>query len=169
MLLRIEQGKGRKDRYVMLSPRLRDVLRCYYRAARPEKEFLFPSWSQSRHLTASSVSVACRDAWRRCGLTKRITAHTLRHSFATHLLENGTDTRIIQALLGHSRIETTAHYTQVAAHLVARTASPLDALVPLPKAKAPTNVKAKAKTKAKAEPKTPWKKTLVPRGKKEEK
>lgn len=159
MLLRIEEGKGRKDRYVMLSPRLLDVLRSYYRAARPEKEFLFPSWSQSRHLTTSSLSVACRDAARRCGLTKRITAHTLRHSFATHLLENGTDTRIIQALLGHSRIETTAHYAQVAAHLVARTQSPLDALVP------PSKTKATAKPKA--EPKTPWKKTLVRRPKKQ--
>lgn len=98
MLLRIEEGKGRKDRYVMLSPRLLDVLRSYYRAARPEKEFLFPSWSQSRHLTVTAVSTACRDAALRCGLTKRVTAHTLRHSFATHLLENGTDTRIIQAL-----------------------------------------------------------------------
>ncbi|MEO6759247.1 MAG: site-specific integrase [Saprospiraceae bacterium] len=137
-----------------------DVLRRYYRAARPEKEFLFPSWSQSRHLTASSVSVACRDTARCCGLTKRITARTLRHSFATHLLENDTDTRIIQALLGHSSIETTVHYTQVAAHLVARTQSPLDALTVPPKAK--------AKAQSKAEPKTPWQKTLVRRRKKKE-
>jgi len=157
MLLRIEEGKGRKDRYVMLSPRLLDVLRSYYRAARPDGNYLFPSWSRSRHLTVTSVSFACRDAWRRCGLTKRVTAHTLRHSFATHLLENGTDTRIIQALLGHSRIETTAHYTQVAAHLVARTQSPLDALAPLPKGKAKAKVKSTA----------PFKKTLVPRPKKE--
>jgi integrase/recombinase XerD len=163
MLLRIEEGKGRKDRYVMLSPRLLEVLRSYFRAARPEKEFLFPSWSQSRHLTAGSVSTACRDAWRRCGLTKRVTAHTLRHSFATHLLENGTDTRLIQALLGHSRIETTAHYTQVAAHLVARTASPLDALVAPPKAKPPAASKPKAA--ASSPLKTPWKKTLAPRPK----
>ncbi len=167
MLLRVEEGKGRKDRYVMLSPRLLDVLRSYFRAARPEKEFLFPSWSQSRHLTASSVSTACRDAWRRCGLTKRITAHTLRHSFATHLLENGTDTRIIQALLGHSRIETTAHYTQVAAHLVARTASPLDALVPPPKAKPKADAKPKPESASK--PKTQWKKTLAPRSKRPQK
>ena len=159
MLLRIEEGKGRKDRYVMLSPRLLDVLRSYYRAARPEKEFLFPSWSQSRHLTVTAVSTACRDAALRCGLTKRVTAHTLRHSFATHLLENGTDTRIIQALLGHSRIETTAHYTQVAAHLVARTQSPLDTLAPPPKAKA----------KPKADPQIPRKKTLVARPKKQKK
>jgi integrase/recombinase XerD len=127
MLLRVEEGKGRKDRYVMLSKRLLAVLRCYWRAARP-KDYLFPSWLQGRHLTSGALSVACRDASQRCGLAKRITAHTLRHSFATHLLENGTDTRVIQVLLGHSRIDTTARYTQVAAHVVAGTPSPLDAL-----------------------------------------
>jgi integrase/recombinase XerD len=129
-LIRDEEGKGRKDRYVMLSDRLRDVLRCYFRAARP-RGWMFPSWRKNHHLTMSSLSQACRDASRRCGLNKRITAHTLRHSFATHLLENGTDTRVIQVLLGHSRIETTARYTQVAAHVVAGTPSPLDRLVKL--------------------------------------
>jgi integrase/recombinase XerD len=129
-LIRVEEGKGRKDRYVMLSDRLRDVLRCYFRAARP-RGWMFPSWRKNHHLTMSSLSQACRDASRRCGLNKRITAHTLRHSFATHLLENGTDTRVIQVLLGHSRIETTARYTQVAAHVVAGTPSPLDRLVKL--------------------------------------
>ena len=74
------------------------------------------------------MSRACRDASRQCGLSKRITAHTLRHSFATHLLENGTDTRVIQALLGHRRIDTTARYTRVAAQVVAGTPRPLDAL-----------------------------------------
>jgi integrase/recombinase XerD len=132
-LIRVEQGKGRKDRYVMLSDRLRDVLRCYFRAARPRGEWMFPSWREGRHLTVSSLSQACRDASGRCGLHKRITAHTLRHSFATHLLENGTDTRVIQVLLGHSRIDTTARYTQVAAHVVAGTPSPLDRLVRSPK------------------------------------
>jgi site-specific recombinase XerD len=131
-LIRVEEGKGRKDRYVMLSDRLRDVLRCYFRAARP-LEWMFPSWREGRHLTVSSLSQACRDASRRCGLSKRITAHTLRHSFATHLLENGTDTRVIQVLLGHSRIDTTARYTQVSAHVVAGTPSPLDRLVRNPK------------------------------------
>jgi len=132
MLLRIEQGKGRKDRYVMLSPRLLAVLRCYYRAVRPA-EYMFPSWRPHQHITVSSLSQACRDAAQKSGLPKRITAHTLRHSFATHLLENGTDTRVIQALLGHSRIDTTARYTQVAAHVVAGTPSPLDALPLQPK------------------------------------
>lgn len=127
MLLRVEQGKGHKDRYTMLSPRLLEVLRVYWRAARP-KDYLFPSWRTGRHLTASSLQQACRDAWRRSGLRKRVTAHTLRHSFATHLLENGTDVRIIQALLGHSRIDTTAHYTAVTPQLVAAALSPLDRL-----------------------------------------
>jgi site-specific recombinase XerD len=132
MLIRIEQGKGRKDRYVMLSPRLLAVLRCYYRAARP-RDFLFPSWRPGRHIGVNSLSQACRDARQRSGITKNITAHTLRHSFATHLLESGTDTRVIQALLGHSRIDTTARYTYVSAHVVAGTPSPLDTLVRQPK------------------------------------
>lgn len=151
MMLRIEEAKGRKDRYVMLSPRLLEVLRSYWRAARPET-FLFPSWSQSRHLTTSALSVACRDASERCGFTKRITAHTLRHSFATHLLENGTDTRVIQVLLGHSRIDTTARYTQVSAGVIARTPSPLDSLVP----------PLKPKAKPTAKPQEAFRKTLAP-------
>jgi integrase/recombinase XerD len=130
MLLRVEQGKGRKDRYAMLSPRLLAVLRCYYRAARPDREsWLFPSWRTKHHITSGSVSQACRDAAQQSGLSKRVTAHILRHSFATHLLEQGTDTRVIQVLLGHSRIDTTARYTRVSAQVIAATASPLDALV----------------------------------------
>jgi len=97
MRIRVEQGKGGKDRYVMLSPRLLAVLRVYWRAARPGTGWLFPSWRTGRHMTSHALSQACRA----CGLTKRVTAHTLRHSFATHLLENGTDTRVIQVLLGH--------------------------------------------------------------------
>ena len=142
MLLRIEQGKGQKDRYVMLSPRLLAVLRCYYRAARPDKDgWLFPSWRTKHHLTSGALSQACRDASKQSGLTKRVTAHLLRHSFATHLLEQGTDTRVIQVLLGHSRIDTTARYTQVSAQVIAGTASPLDALVQKPKATKPATSK----------------------------
>jgi integrase/recombinase XerD len=127
MLIRVVQGKGRKDRYVMLSPRLLQVLRSWWRSARP-KDWLFPSWRQDRHLSAGSLSQACRDASEQCGLAKRITAHMLRHSFATHLLEGGTDTRVIQVLLGHSRIDTTARYALVSSHLIAATPSPLDKL-----------------------------------------
>jgi len=123
MLIRVEQGKGRKDRYALLSPRLLAVLRAYFRAMRPRGEYLFPSWRQGLHLSAGALSQACRDAARLSGIPKRITAHTLRHSFAA-----GTDTRVIQALLGHSRIETTARYTRVSKTLLAATRGPLDAL-----------------------------------------
>jgi site-specific recombinase XerD len=134
MLIRVEQGKGKKDRYVMLSPRLLCVLRRYWRAAKP-RVWMFPSWRENRHVTPTSLSNACREASKQCGLAKRITAHTLRHSFATHLLENGTDTRVIQVLLGHSRIDTTARYTRVAATVIAGTPSPLDSLGVKPKPK----------------------------------
>ena len=127
MLLRVREGKGRKDRYVMLSPRLLTVLRSYWRAAQP-RDYLFPSWRTDRHITAGSLSGACTLAAQQSGIGKRITAHTLRHSFATHLLEGGTDIRVIQVLLGHSRIDTTARYTRVASHLIAATPSPLDKL-----------------------------------------
>ena len=133
-LIRIVQGKGKKDRYVMLSPRLLAVLRAYYRAERPQ-EHLFPTWRRGHHLTSSALAFACRNAAKNSGIPKRITAHTLRHSFATHLLESGTDTRVIQVLLGHSRIETTARYIRVGAQVIAGTPSPLDALAPQPKRK----------------------------------
>jgi integrase/recombinase XerD len=135
-LIRIVEGKGKKDRYAMLSPRLLAVLRSYWRATRPAKDdYLFPSWRQGRHMTASALACACRNAAKNSGLPKRVTAHMLRHSFATHLLEGGTDTRVIQVLLGHSRIETTARYTRVGAQVIAGTPSPLDALAPKPKTK----------------------------------
>jgi integrase/recombinase XerD len=133
MLLRVEKGKGGKDRYAMLSARLLEVLRRYFRAAfRPKSfehgDYLFPSWRRNRHLTPASLQLACREATARAGIRKRVTVHTLRHSFGTHLLENGTDIRIIQVLLGHSRIDTTARYTRVGPQVVAATVSPLDNL-----------------------------------------
>jgi integrase/recombinase XerD len=127
-LLRIEQGKGQKDRYAMLSPRLLEVLRRYYRAVRPQGDYLFPSWKKDHHLSGTALQLACREAALRAGIHKRVTVHTLRHSFATHLLENGADIRIIQVLLGHTRIDTTARYTAVSPQVVAGTVSPLDAL-----------------------------------------
>jgi integrase/recombinase XerD len=128
MLLRVQQGKGQKDRYAMLSPRLLDVLRRYFRAIRPPGDYLFPSWRKEYHLSTASLQLACREAALRAGIRKRVTVHTLRHSFATHLLENGTDIRIIQVLLGHSRIDTTARYAAVSPQVVAATVSPLDAM-----------------------------------------
>ena len=126
-LIRVEQGKGQKDRYAMLSERLLMVLRRYWRAFRPEL-YLFPSWKQDRHMCAGSLQLACREAAALAGLRKKVTVHGLRHAFATHLLESGTDLRVIQVLLGHSQIDTTARYTRVSPEIVAGTVSPLDRL-----------------------------------------
>jgi site-specific recombinase XerD len=126
-LIRVEQGKGQKDRYAMLSDRLLIVLRRYWKAFRPTN-YLFPSWKQDRHMSAGSLQLACREAAAHAGLRKKVTVHGLRHAFATHLLENGTDLRVIQVLLGHSQIDTTARYTRVSPQIVAGTMSPLDRL-----------------------------------------
>jgi integrase/recombinase XerD len=137
MLIRVEHGKGGKDRYAMLSPCLLEVLRGYFRLLRPVGPWLFPSWRPHLHLTAGAVRTACREAWKRSGLSKRVTPHMLRHSFATHLLERGVDTRVIQALLGHSRIDTTARYVAVSPATISATASPLDQLLKPSKSKRP--------------------------------
>jgi len=131
MVLRVRQGKGRRDRYVMLSPRLLALLRAYWKAARPT-EWLFPGDIPGRPLTASTVYRVCVQAARDAGLGKHVTVHTLRHSFATHLLESGTDIRTIQVLLGHRNLKTTAVYTHVSPVAVEATRSPLDRLGPLP-------------------------------------
>jgi site-specific recombinase XerD len=131
MVLRIRQAKGRRDRYVMLSPRLLALLREYWKAARPT-EWLFPGDIPGRPLTASTVHRVCVQAARDAGLGKHVTVHTLRHSFATHLLEAGTDIRTIQVLLGHRNLKTTAVYTHVSPLAVETTSSPLDRLGPLP-------------------------------------
>ena len=111
-MIRVEQGKGGKDRYVMLSPQLLRILRTYWRLARP-KQWLFPGRDDERPIVPKVLHAACRSACAAAGLSKRVTVHTLRHSFATHLLESGTDIRIIQVLLGHANISSTARYTRV--------------------------------------------------------
>lgn len=128
MLIRVEQGKGAKDRYVPLSPRMLGMLREYFRKQRPQGPWLFPAIKPSRHISASTIQQVCRESTQLAGIDKRITAHTLRHSFATHLLENGEDIRVIQVLLGHRRIDTTARYTAVTPKRLSATVSPLDNL-----------------------------------------
>jgi integrase/recombinase XerD len=127
MVIRVEHGKGGKDRYVMLSAQLLKILRLYWRLSRP-KDWLFPGREESRPIDVQVLYAACRAAGKAAGLGKRVTVHTLRHSFATHLLENGTDIRIIQVLLGHNNLATTARYTQVSRKIIAQTPSPLDRL-----------------------------------------
>jgi site-specific recombinase XerD len=127
MLIRVEQGKGRKDRFVMLSPRLLLLLRDYWKYVRPTS-WLFPGRTLDRHISVATVSVVCQKAARKSRLQKRVTVHTLRHSFATHLLEAGTDLRTIQMLLGHRSLNSTALYTQVSANTLTATGSPLDLL-----------------------------------------
>jgi integrase/recombinase XerD len=141
MLIHVRQGKGRKDREVVLSPRLLDELRDYWRRANPQpRTYLFPGRGphQSVDVPVQSKSVfdAVRQAAKRAGLNKHVHPHTLRHSFATHLLESGTDLHTIQLLLGHADLRTTSRYLHLSArHL--RAASPLDSLTfnPVPKPK----------------------------------
>ena len=127
MLIQVRHGKGAKDRTVMLSAQLLAILRTYWRLARP-KEWLFPGRDEGKPIDVQVLHAACRSATKAAGLAKRITVHTLRHSFATHLLESGVDIRIIQVLLGHNSLSTTARYTQVATTTIAKTQSPLDRL-----------------------------------------
>src|SRR5271167_303395 len=129
MVIRVEQGKGGKDRYVMLSAQLLGILRTYWRLARPA-HWLFPGRDPEHPIHPVVLHAACRSACAASGIGKRVTVHTLRHSFATHLLESGTDIRIIQALLGHRNVNTTARYAQVATSTIGGTASPLDRLRP---------------------------------------
>jgi integrase/recombinase XerD len=127
MVIRVEQGKGGRDRYVMLSLQLLDILRAYWRLARPQ-HWLFPRQDGVHPIHPTTLNAACRSACAAAELGKRVTVHTLRHSFATHLLESGTDIRIIQALLGHRNVNTTARYAQVATSTIRGTPSPLDHL-----------------------------------------
>jgi len=127
MVIHVRRGKGQKDRYAMLSPRLLEILRAYWKAARPA-DFLFPGAVPEQPITTGSVRRVCYRARRAAGLAKHVTVHTLRHSFATHLLEAGTDLRTIQVLLGHRSFSTTARYVHVATASLPSTRSPLDRL-----------------------------------------
>jgi site-specific recombinase XerD len=130
MVLRVEQGKGMKDRYVMLSLKLLEILREWWRVERPQ-HWLFPGDTPGQHITRYAVEDACRKAQHTCKIPKPITPHSLRHAFAVHLLEQGTDVRTIQLLLGHRSLATTAKYLRIATSKVCSTASPLD-LLPQP-------------------------------------
>jgi site-specific recombinase XerD len=130
MTLRVEQGKGRKDRYAMLSPQLLELLRAWYRIARPQG-WLFPGRDPVNPMTARQLRRACEASAQAAEITKRVTPHTLRHSFATHLLEQNTDIRVIQVLLGHAKLDSTALYTRVATNTLRAVKSPLDCITPL--------------------------------------
>ena len=125
MIIRVEQGKGGKDRNVMLSPSLLDLLRTWWKAARPQG-WLFPGRDPAQPMTTRQLNRACHAAAQMAELSKRVSLHTLRHSFATHLLEQNIDIRVIQVLLGHAKLDTTALYTRVATKTISEVMSPLD-------------------------------------------
>jgi integrase/recombinase XerD len=128
-LIRVRAGKGRKDRYVPLSQVLLEVLSGYTKVAQPE-EWLFPGQRAGHYVSMRTVARACEQAAEAAGIRKHVTMHTLRHSFATHLLEAGIDIRTIQTLLGHKKLDTTARYTHVTEQRLRSTKSPLDLLAP---------------------------------------
>ena len=128
MLIHIHQGKRGKDRFVMLSERLLVFLRQYWVLAHLSGPYLFPGGRVGTPISTDAVRQVLRKATKSSGISKRVTVHSLRHAFATHLLETGTDIRTIQWLLGHSSIRTTSLYTKVSAQHVGRTKSPLDLL-----------------------------------------
>lgn len=130
MVIRVEQGKGQKDRYVMLSPKLLTTLRDWWRVGKP-RYWLFPGDSPGQHISTNAVEMACQKAHGLCHIPKPFTPHCLRHAFAVHLLEQGTDVRTIQLLLGHRSLATTARYLRIATSKVCSTTSPLD-LLPRP-------------------------------------
>jgi integrase/recombinase XerD len=125
MIIRVEQGKGRKDRYVMLSAHLLELLRAWWKAARPQG-WLFPGRDPVQPMTTRQLNRACHAAAQMAEIDKRVSLHTLRHSFATHLLEQNVDIRVIQVLLGHAKLDTTALYTRVATKTIREVMSPLE-------------------------------------------
>jgi integrase/recombinase XerD len=132
MVIRVDQGKGQKDRYVMLSPRLLEILRDWWRMEK-SNHWLFPGDLPGQHISKDAVEQACQKARCRCSIPKPTTPHSLRHAFAVHLLESGTDVRTIQLLLGHRSLATTARYLRIATTKVCSTTSPIDLLPrPLP-------------------------------------
>ena len=142
MVIRVDQGKGQKDRYVMLSPKLLIILRGWWRMARP-RDWLFPGDIPGRHVTENAVERACEKPRLLSHIHKPITPHCLRHAFAVHLLEQGVDVRTIQLLLGHRSLATTARYLRVATSRVCSATSPLDLLpqpVPIKPQPAPPQV-----------------------------
>jgi site-specific recombinase XerD len=130
MMLRVERGKGGKDRHAMLSPVLLGLLRDWWHIARPQA-WLFPGQNPVNPMTTRQLNRACHAAARMAEIDKRVSMHTLRHSFATHLLEQNIDIRVIQVLLGHAKLDTTALYTRVATNTIRQVMSPLDRLTPL--------------------------------------
>jgi site-specific recombinase XerD len=129
MMIRVRQGKGQRDREVMLSPTLLELLRLYWRSERP-KTWLFPGRTPAQPISLTVVQRACQRAGRDARLAKPVTVRGLRHCFATHLLEAGTNVRVIQNLLGHRSLTTTQRYTYVSAQTVHATVSPLELLAP---------------------------------------
>jgi len=127
MTIIVHQGKGQRDRVVMLSPVLLDTLRQYWRYKKP-KEWLFPGDTPDQPISGNDIFMVFHNAVRRAGITKKVSPHSLRHSFATHLLESGTDLRTIQILMGHRSLKTTARYLHVSQQQVRAIASPLDSL-----------------------------------------
>ena len=136
MALRIEQGKGSKDRYAMLSPVLLECLRTWWKTARAQGKmlpggWLFPGQNPIDPMSSRQLNRAIHAAAEAADIDKRVSMHTLRHSFATHLLEQKTDIRLIQVLLGHKKLNTTALYAQVATDLLREVISPLETLPPV--------------------------------------
>ena len=128
MVIKVRKGKGQKDRYVMLAGNLLGGLRAYFKAVRPKAPLLFPGQKPGQPIRTETVRNALHKATEKTGLTKKVTPHVLRHSFATHLLETGADIRTVQLLLGHASIRSTQLYTHLSTAHIARTKSPLDRL-----------------------------------------